>query len=97
MDALRKRPHAWVDFMMRFELGLEKPNPRRAVRSAGTIAGAYSSQGAFSPLGPYVVLSGRPADALLTVPGRRRSYRPGWSSATSRKGASPARHRSVAQ
>ncbi len=27
VDALRKRPQAWVDFMMRFELGLEKPDP----------------------------------------------------------------------
>src|ERR1700760_4970936 len=34
VQALRKRPTAWVDFMMRFELGLEKPEPGRAVRSA---------------------------------------------------------------
>ena len=40
--ALRKRPEAWVDFMMRFELGLEKPDPRRALTSALTIGGAYS-------------------------------------------------------
>jgi VIT family len=26
VEALRKRPEAWVDFMMRFELGLERPN-----------------------------------------------------------------------
>jgi vacuolar iron transporter family protein len=56
VDALRKRPQAWVDFMMRFELGLEKPNPRRALLSAATIAGAYIA-GGFIPLGPYVVLS----------------------------------------
>src|SRR5205807_828256 len=31
----------WVDFMMRFELGLEPPDPRRAVRSAATIAASY--------------------------------------------------------
>jgi VIT1/CCC1 family predicted Fe2+/Mn2+ transporter len=56
VDALRKRPQAWVDFMMRFELGLEKPNRRRAVISAGTIAGAYIA-GGFIPLSPYLVFS----------------------------------------
>src|SRR5215467_7217607 len=29
IEALQKRPEAWVDFMMRFELGLEQPNPGR--------------------------------------------------------------------
>jgi VIT1/CCC1 family predicted Fe2+/Mn2+ transporter len=42
VDALRKRPQAWIDFMMRFELGLEKPDPKRAFISAATIAGACS-------------------------------------------------------
>ncbi len=32
---------SWVDFMMRFELGLEAPDPRRANRSAITIAASY--------------------------------------------------------
>jgi vacuolar iron transporter family protein len=64
VDALRKRPQAWVDFMMRFELGLEKPNPKRAVRSAGTIAVSYIA-GGFIPLGPYIIL--RTAGAALTV------------------------------
>src|SRR5213594_2792278 len=50
--ALRARPEAWVDFMMRFELGLEKPDPRRALTSALTIAGAYVA-GGLIPLGPY--------------------------------------------
>ena len=50
--------------MMRFELGLEKPNPKRAVISAVTIAGAYIA-GGFIPLGPYIVLSS--ASTALTV------------------------------
>src|SRR5690349_16862353 len=29
--ALKKRSEAWVDFMMRFELGLERPEPKRAL------------------------------------------------------------------
>ena len=40
--------------MMRFELGLEKPDPKRALLSALTIAGAYIV-GGFIPLGPYIV------------------------------------------
>jgi VIT1/CCC1 family predicted Fe2+/Mn2+ transporter len=55
VDALRKRPEAWIDFMMRFELGLEKPDPRRALASALTIAEAYIV-GGFIPLGPYIAL-----------------------------------------
>jgi VIT1/CCC1 family predicted Fe2+/Mn2+ transporter len=54
--ALSERPTAWVDFMMRFELGLEKPDPRRALTSALTIAAAYVV-GGFVPLGPYLVWS----------------------------------------
>ena len=64
VDALRKRPQAWVNFMMRFELGLEKPDPKRAVVSAGTIAGAYIA-GGFVPLGPYLFLP--TASAALTI------------------------------
>src|SRR5438093_5397962 len=30
VEALSQKPKEWVDFMMRFELGLEKPNPSRA-------------------------------------------------------------------
>jgi VIT1/CCC1 family predicted Fe2+/Mn2+ transporter len=56
VQALAGRPRAWVDFMMRFELGLEAPDPRRALRSALTIAGAYIV-GGFVPLGPYLACS----------------------------------------
>lgn len=52
VDALRQRPQAWVNFMMRFELGLEKPDPKRALISAATIAGAYIA-GGFVPLVPF--------------------------------------------
>ena len=63
VEALRKQPKNWIDFMMRFELGLEKPNPTRAMTSALTIAGAYVA-GGFIPLGPYIV-AGRPLTALF--------------------------------
>lgn len=56
VKALSERPHAWVDFMMRYELGLEKPDPKRALKSALTIAGAYMA-GGLIPLSPYMVLA----------------------------------------
>jgi VIT1/CCC1 family predicted Fe2+/Mn2+ transporter len=56
VEALSQHPKAWVDFMMRFELGLEEPDPRRAVTSAATIAGAYIA-GGFIPLSPYIALA----------------------------------------
>ena len=43
--ALRQKPEAWVNFMMRFELGLEEPRRGRALRSALTIAGACAIGG----------------------------------------------------
>ena len=55
VDSLKKRPEAWVDFMMRFELGLERPDPARALWSALTIGGAYAL-GGFIPLLPYMLL-----------------------------------------
>jgi len=63
VQALRKQPKNWIDFMMRFELGLEKPDPRRAVLSALTIAGAYVA-GGFIPLTPYMIAH-TPSSALL--------------------------------
>jgi len=53
VEALAKHPQKWVDFMMRFELGLEKPDPKRAVISAFTIAAAYIA-GGLIPLAPYI-------------------------------------------
>ncbi|KAI3935089.1 hypothetical protein MKW92_029686 [Papaver armeniacum] len=55
VNALRKKPQAWLDFMMKFELGLEKPDPRRALQSAFTIAFAYIL-GGLVPLLPYMFI-----------------------------------------
>ena len=54
VNSLRTRPREWVDFMMKFELGLEEPNPKRARQSASTIAGSYIA-GGLIPLAPYLV------------------------------------------
>ncbi len=56
VTALSQRPGAYVDFMMRFELGLEAPDPKRALRSAVTIAGAYIA-GGLIPLVPYMAIA----------------------------------------
>ncbi len=54
--ALERNPKAWVDFMMRFELELEKPDPNRAIQSALTIGGAYIV-GGMIPLLPYMLMN----------------------------------------
>jgi VIT1/CCC1 family predicted Fe2+/Mn2+ transporter len=66
VQALRRQPTNWIDFMMRFELGLEKPDPKRAVVSAFTIAGAYVA-GGFIPLAPYIFSHSASAALLLSV------------------------------
>jgi VIT1/CCC1 family predicted Fe2+/Mn2+ transporter len=62
MQALIKRPADWVDFMMRFELGLERPDPKRALTSALTIAFSYIG-GGIIPLSPYIFIT-KAGDAL---------------------------------
>ena len=56
VESLRERPKDWVAFMMRFELGLEKPESSRAWKSALTIALAYIV-GGMIPLSAYLLLS----------------------------------------
>ena len=56
VNALSKNRKNWVDFMMRFELGLEQPDPKRASRSALTIALSYIA-GGMIPLSPYILIS----------------------------------------
>jgi len=62
VEALSSRPQDWIDFMMRFELGLEEPQPERARNSALTIATSYVA-GGLIPLAPYMLFSS-PHEAL---------------------------------
>ncbi len=55
LQALKRNPKAWVDFMMRFELGLEEPEVHRARQSAITIAFSYIV-GGLVPLLPYMLM-----------------------------------------
>ena len=52
VNSIKADKRRWVDFMMRFELGLEEPDPKRAGRSALTISLAYIT-GGLIPLAPY--------------------------------------------
>jgi len=63
LDRFEKKPDMWVDFMMKHELGLEEPHPRRQLVSAGTIALSYIV-GGIVPLSPYVFES-KPHEAFL--------------------------------
>ena len=56
VDAITSDKRRWVDFMMRFELGLERPDPIRAPISAATIAASYFV-GGMIPLAPYIATS----------------------------------------
>lgn len=54
VDAVTADRKRWIDFMMRFELGLERPDPRRAPISAVTIGTSYAV-GGLIPLVPYML------------------------------------------
>ena len=66
VDSLRRRPKNWVDFMMRFELGLEQPDPSRAWKSALTIALAYVV-GGMIPLSAYLIVGDARAALRVSV------------------------------
>jgi VIT1/CCC1 family predicted Fe2+/Mn2+ transporter len=66
VQALKRQPQNWIDFMMRFELGLEKPDPSRALISAATIAGAYIA-GGLIPLAPYIFVDAASKALLFSV------------------------------
>jgi VIT1/CCC1 family predicted Fe2+/Mn2+ transporter len=55
VGAITRDRTTWVEFMMRFELGLEPPDERRAPLSALTIGASYILGGVI-PLAPYVLV-----------------------------------------
>jgi VIT1/CCC1 family predicted Fe2+/Mn2+ transporter len=55
-DEMAKDKDKWVDFMMKYELGLEKPDPGRAKKSALTIGVSYII-GGIIPLSPYIFIN----------------------------------------
>ncbi len=62
-EELSKDKDKWVDFMMKFELGLEKPHPNRAKNSALTIGISYMV-GGLIPLAGYF-FTNNPKDGLI--------------------------------
>jgi vacuolar iron transporter family protein len=55
-EEIARDKHRWVDFMMKYELGLEKPDPKRATKSALNIGLSYIA-GGIIPLSPYFFIS----------------------------------------
>jgi len=70
VEALQRNSDAWVDFMMRMELGLNLPKPQRALASAFTIGGSYIV-GGLVPLVPYIIFHtvnvALPLSAVVTL------------------------------
>lgn len=63
VQELTADPDQWVRFMMKYELGLEKPDPQQAPKSAATISLAYAL-GGLIPLSAYF-FTATPAEGLL--------------------------------
>ena len=62
-DEISLNKDKWVDFMMKFELGLEEPHPERAKKSAFNIAISYIV-GGFIPLSAYFFTE-HPKDGII--------------------------------
>ena len=56
VDEIARDKDKWVDFMMKYELGLDRPDPRRARKSAFNIGFSYVV-GGLIPLSPYFFVS----------------------------------------
>ena len=61
-EEIAKDKKQWVDFMMKYELGLDKPDPKRATKSALNIGISYIV-GGLIPLSPYFFIT-HPVDGL---------------------------------
>jgi vacuolar iron transporter family protein len=66
VQTISKNRERWIDFMMKFELGLEKPDPKRAQISALTIGLSYIV-GGFIPLSPYMLIQYLHTALLVSV------------------------------
>jgi len=66
VDAMSQNREQWLDFMMRFELGLENPDPKRARISALTIGLSYIV-GGFIPLSSYILIPNLITALLVSV------------------------------
>jgi VIT1/CCC1 family predicted Fe2+/Mn2+ transporter len=62
VEEISKDKQKWVDFMMKYELGLDKPDPKRATKSALNIGLSYVV-GGLVPLSPYFFID-TPVEAL---------------------------------
>lgn len=65
-DEMAKDKDKWVKFMMRFELGLEQPDAKRAGKSAFNIGAAYIV-GGLIPLTPYFIIGNIQQALLVSV------------------------------
>jgi VIT1/CCC1 family predicted Fe2+/Mn2+ transporter len=67
---IAKDKKQWVDFMMKYELGLDKPDPKRATKSAMNIGLSYVA-GGLVPLSPYFFVdqpvTGLKISAIVTL------------------------------
>lgn len=66
IEAMSHKREQWLDFMMRFELGLEAPDPKRARVSAITIGLSYI-MGGFIPLSPYILIPSLTTALIVSV------------------------------
>jgi VIT1/CCC1 family predicted Fe2+/Mn2+ transporter len=70
LDKFEKNPKSWIDFMMKYELGLEEPDTKRGLKSALTIAFSYIV-GGLIPLSPYFFVeyarNGLTTSVLMTL------------------------------
>jgi VIT1/CCC1 family predicted Fe2+/Mn2+ transporter len=70
VEEMTRDKDKWVDFMMKYELGLDKPDPERARKSAFNIGFSYIV-GGLVPLSPYFFvtdgLTGLKVSATITL------------------------------
>jgi VIT1/CCC1 family predicted Fe2+/Mn2+ transporter len=70
VEEMTRDKDTWVDFMMKYELGLDKPDPQRARKSAFNIGSSYVV-GGMIPLSPYFfvsdALTGLKISAVITL------------------------------